>query len=73
MRNFEYILGAIIVIGCLCSCATTKPHVAITAPVRTNIERAQEASQRSSVHIKAFKNDAERIDYKSARALKFFP
>jgi len=60
-----------------CTHVTSKQHQSVTAPTRTSVTQAADAtaeaskaSQRSSEHIKAFKTDAERIDYKAGRALR---
>jgi uncharacterized lipoprotein YajG len=58
-------------------CATPATHSTATAPLRSSVTQAAtataeatKASQRSSVHIREFRSDAEKIDYKASRALR---
>ncbi len=63
---------------CLTLAGCTHPQRApITSGARTSVTEAatatgeaQRASERSIQHIRAFKNDAERIDFKAGRALR---
>jgi curli biogenesis system outer membrane secretion channel CsgG len=79
IREMKRLLIASLFCLLLCACKTIeKPsHLAVTASAQTSVTRAatasheaQAASERSSVHIRAFKTDAERIDYKAGRALR---
>ncbi len=63
----------------VCGCQTTNRLVPApsTNLVKANVSKsslsvseAKKASIRSSAHIKSFKTDAERIDYKATRALE---
>lgn len=56
----------------LAGCSSAPKHPAITAPVRTSIAGSIAASERSSVKIREFRTNAERIEYKASRALRFF-
>jgi outer membrane murein-binding lipoprotein Lpp len=53
--------------GCVSNEKVIAPSVGI---VKSKVNEGIEASKRSSVHIKSFRNDAERIDYKATRALE---
>jgi len=73
----KYLLlsASFLLIGCVHS--ASKQHQSVTTPARTSVnqaadatQEASKASQRSSEHIKAFRSDAERIDYKASRALR---
>lgn len=58
---------------CLSACsASPKKHPHITAATRSGIEGSIHASERSSVKIREFRTNAERIEYKAGRALRFF-
>lgn len=55
----------------LSGCKTTD-STPVTAPVRSSITGSITASERSSAKIREFRSNAERIEYKAGRALRYF-